>query len=186
MGELKWLVYLVGEPGVGKSTTMAAATARWMRVRVEGRGDPRRWPTRQWFFERPAESQPVAVELGDRRPAFSGTDALPMDAITGAVRYLAAEPEAPVLLGEGARLGVLRFLAAAVEHEWRTHLILLESDQAGARRAARGSRQDPAWIAGAATRARNLHANAPQGVTRHRWAAEEAVSRLGLLLAALA
>jgi MoxR-like ATPase len=83
------LVYLSGEPGAGKSTLMRELTRRYERIpllAVHGApardalvdvdappplsyGEPQRW---------------AAVELGKRRAAFSGTDALPQAVITDA------------------------------------------------------------------------------------------------------
>src|SRR5947208_9892815 len=101
------LIYLIGAPGSGKSTVMAAATAHLHRTALPGR------PARDLLTD---TTGPIAVELGARRGSFSGTDALPMDAVRHAEAWLRdTHPGAPLVLGEGARLGNARFLQAAVQ-----------------------------------------------------------------------
>ncbi|MGH3779813.1 MAG: P-loop-containing protein [Pseudonocardiaceae bacterium] len=159
------LVYVVGEPGVGKSTAMAAATAGWARAALPGQ------PGREALID-PRGYRLVGVELGRRRPGgFSGTDALPMDATVPACRYLRcgrAADETSLLLGEGARLGHVRFLAAAAAAGWVVHLVhILGAELAEQRRVARGNQQDPAWVRGAATRAARLASRPPPDVRVH-------------------
>lgn len=156
------LLYIVGEPGIGKSTLMAELTTGLHRT-------PLRRPVRDLLTR---NGLPVAVELGTRRTRFSGTDALPMDAITTVEPYLAtgdAAMEADLLLGEGARLGNHRFLTAAIRADYRVHLVQLIGPQAaGERRTARGTRQNRRWIDGARTRAHRLLDHAPHGVRTHQ------------------
>ncbi|CAJ61395.1 Mycobacteriophage protein Gp1 (partial) [Frankia alni ACN14a] len=112
------------------------------------------------------------MELGRRRRAFSGTDALPMDAVVAAERYVRsgqAARETALLLGEGARLGCARFLAAAVAGGWTVELVYLHGTEVAAqRRAGRAAGQDERWVRGAATRARRLAEGPPAGVLVHR------------------
>lgn len=153
------LVYLIGEPGVGKTTLMRSATADLVRGLLPGD------PARELLARR--DGRPVAVELGRSRGTFSGTDALPMNAVVVAERHVLhqAEQEAPVLLAEGARLANARFLSAAVGADWRTTLVhVVGPAVAAARREERGTHQDPAWVKGAATRARRLAEDPPAGV----------------------
>lgn len=145
---------------------MAALTARWRllgELPGPGRtllGSPR--------------GQVAAIELGRRRRGgFSGTDALPMAIVGQAESYLRsgqAAAETSLLLAEGARLAVRRFLVAAVESGWDVHLAHLTGppEVAAARRAARGSTQSPSWVRGAATRAARLADDPGPGVTVHR------------------
>lgn len=151
------LVYLVGEPGVGKSTVMARATDTWQRFCHCDH------PRRE-LLHAPGSRQVAAVELGARagrhHAGFPGTDALPMNTVVAVEEWLAsgrAAAEAPLVLGEGARLGVRRFLHAAMRSGWEVHVALLTSTHAARNRAERGSQQDPAWIKGATTRARNFY-----------------------------
>uniref|UniRef100_UPI003F4963E3 P-loop-containing protein n=1 Tax=Pseudonocardia sp. CA-138482 TaxID=3240023 RepID=UPI003F4963E3 len=159
------LIYLVGEPGVGKTTTMAALTSPLNRLGVL------RQPTRTLYTDRLGLI--LAVELGRRRSnGYGGTDALSMSVMGMAERYLLsgqAATETNLLLAEGARLACTRFLSAAVAADWETHLVhLVGPALAAARRDERGSDQDPAWVRGAATRARRLFEEPPPGVATHR------------------
>lgn len=120
-----------------------------------------------------ANGRVVAVELGARAgrhpPGFPGTDALPMNAVVSAENWLRsgqAAGEAPVVLGEGARLGVRRFLDAAIATGWEIHIVLLTSRRAARNRAERGSRQKDSWVKGATTRALRFHDYAAQRVGR--------------------
>jgi P-loop Nucleotide Kinase3 len=165
------LIYLSGEPGVGKSTLMAELTAQWTRAPQPATGGA---PARDVLLaDATAEgihSRAVAVELGRRRDAFSGTDALPSTAIVAAERYLLsglAAAEAPLLLAEGARLACRRFLQAATAAGWHVTLLHMTGPAtAAARRTARAARlvkpeQNPAWVRGRANAAANLAAAAP-------------------------
>lgn len=133
---------------------MAQATADFQR-------HPQKAPLRHDLLVRNGIIE--AAELGARRETFSGTDALPMNAITKAETFL-TETHAPVILAEGARLGVRRFLETAA----RTHavtLFYLTTPHAAAQRASRGTGQNETWVKGASTRARNLAQQDIPGVT---------------------
>jgi predicted ABC-type ATPase len=156
------LIYLVGAPGAGKSTVMAAATERLHRRPLDGH------PARDLLI---GQTGPVAVELGRRRDHFSGTDALPMNAVRYAEQWLRGGPDADIVLGEGNRLGNARFLTAAVDAGLAVVLAHLVVPAAVAieRRAQRAERlgtaeQNPAWVAGATTAARRLAKHPPPGV----------------------
>lgn len=157
------LLYLIGGPGTGKSTLMRKLTAELTRVPINP--GPER-VARDGLFD--GTGGMPAIELGVRRGAFSGTDALPSSVITRAVPWLTAQTEAPLILGEGARLGNARFLTAARDAGYRVTLGVLEHDQADEWRAIRSARlarlQDPAWVKGRFTAVRNLADNAPVGV----------------------
>lgn len=154
------VVYLVGEPGVGKSTAVAAATDGYDRLVVDEQ------PRRELLVG--PDGVVAAVELGARRgrhpSGYPGTDALPMNTITRVEQWLLsgeAAAEAPVVLGEGARLGIRRFVDAALGADWHVDLVhLVDPVVAYARRLGRGSQQSPAWTKGAATRAARIHAYA--------------------------
>jgi hypothetical protein len=158
------MIYLIGEPGVGKTTTMAALTAQFA---VLAQLDH---PGRVLFGTRRTGTV-QAVEIGRRRPGgFSGTDALPMNVIGEAERYVtsgaALAESGGLLLAEGARLGNRRFLTAAVASGWRVTVGHLTGErEAAARRRARGSHQNPGWVTGARTRAARLAADLPDGAS---------------------
>lgn len=154
----KSLIYIVGEPGAGKSTALAAATADWRRF-------PQTAPLAHDLLVGPHDVI-EAVELGKRREAFSGTDALPMNAITKAEQML-ARPPAPVIIAEGARLGVRRFFEHAVSLGYEVTLYNLTTPYAEKQRGERGAEQKESWVKGARTRAANIASAAITGV-HHR------------------
>lgn len=159
---MRRLVYLAGGPGSGKSTLMRRLVQRRGWTRVPG---PDRPFARDWLVD--ADGTVTAVELGRQRAAFSGTDALG-SAVIGTVIPWLANPDAPLVLGEGARLANRRFLAAAVAAGFDTWLVALDHDDADGWRAARAARlgrtQSPTWVAGRVTATRNLAAAPPDGV----------------------
>jgi hypothetical protein len=162
------LVYLSGEPGAGKSTLMAELTRGLYRVPAP----PSEAAPARDLLRRPlgALMEDVAVELGKRRDSFSGTDALPQAVITTAEAYLLtgrASAETSLLLAEGARLANERFLVAALTSGWAVTLVHLDPRGAGEeRRAKRAAElgkppQNPSWVRGRITAARNLTLTAP-------------------------
>lgn len=173
------LVYLVGAPGSGKSTLMARLTAGYSRAVVPPLNYPA--PARDWLLHRRTLAV-AAIELGRRRAHFSGTDALPSNAITLAERWLAMQQEAPLVFGEGARLGNRRFLASAVTAGYGVTLVLLDHPEVTAWRTARsaelGKVQNPGWVAGRTTASRNLADAPPSGVRVLRGHPDDIYERL--------
>lgn len=143
------LIYLVGPPGSGKSTLMSALTRDCLRVTRTDLRLPR--------DELYRNEQRVGVELGRQRGDFSGTDALAMNIHPVACQWIAHADE-PVVLGEGQRLGTRAFLRAAADAGRLVDLVWLDppAEVCQARRAARGSRQNPQWVKAATTRASRL------------------------------
>lgn len=158
------LVYLSGEPGAGKTTLMRELTGRW---RATQHDPDARGPARLMYD---TAGGVVAVELGRRRESFSGTDALPSSVIASAVGYL-SEPEAPLILAEGARLANLRFLNAALDAGHRVVLAHLTNPAIAASRRTRRAvllgvpEQNPSWVKGRRTAAANLAERAPAAAT---------------------
>ena len=148
---MKTLVYLVGEPGTGKSTLMANATKAFVREQVSS-------PLRRDQLTLPASSAMVAVELGGQRGGgFSGTDSLPISAIPFAYEWIGRQREAQVVLAEGAKLANAAFFDAARAAHYRIHLIAAYSRFAEQRRAARAEAlgrplQAESWVKGQITR----------------------------------
>lgn len=146
------LLYLIGQPGSGKSTLCEALTAPLSPSSVEERPFPHIvWPG-------------GVVELGARRPKFSGTDALSMSVQPKVLAWL--EEEAPgLVLGEGDRLANGKFFAAVLTLGWSLQLVRLavSSPVAEQRRYERsqvlGKAQSAAWVAGRITKARHLAAD---------------------------
>lgn len=145
---------MLGEPGVGKSTAVAAATAlRWPRVvAVEDATGP--IPV---LLHVDVEGRVRVEEAGRRRRSFSGTDALAMNVMPRALDWLAGPPRGDVRLAEGDRLASDKFLARAAETHDLTVLWLDASPATlTARREARGSTQAEAWIKGRSTKVHRL------------------------------
>ena len=144
------MLYLVGQPGAGKSTLMAALTA----------GMP--------FVER---KHPVAhldygdrvVQLGRHRSEFPGTDTLGMAAITPVTGWVRSNERPMVLLGEGDRLATPRFFDAgrAAGYEATVVGVAVDTMTIGARRNARTDwHPNEAWLRGRDTKSRKLCAAA--------------------------
>lgn len=144
------LLYLIGAPGAGKSSTMAALTAGLDRV-------PADRPVKHDRLIRPATGEHVGTELGRWRHGFPGTDTLPLNAAPAAAAWVATHP-ARLLLAEGDRLAHMGFLHAAAHAGYRVTVCHLTApaDLLDARCAERGSRQNEAWRKGRATKAANL------------------------------
>jgi energy-coupling factor transporter ATP-binding protein EcfA2 len=150
---VKELVYLIGEPGAGKSTLMCALTDQCARL-------SRRRPFAHDLLVRSREV--VAVELGRRRAAFSGTDALALS-VEPAARSWIAGTDSAVVLGEGDRLATAGFLDAATEAGFTVTLVHCAPSEAVAheRRRLRGSPQDATWVRGRRTKTARLAERAP-------------------------
>jgi hypothetical protein len=182
------LIYLVGEPGVGKSWLFTELTKSFVRTA------PHTPAPRREFLLSPDRASIVGVELGARlgrhHAGYPGTDALPMNAVVAAERWLVsgdAARETPLILAEGARLGVRRFLNAAIAARIDTHVVLVtDPERAAKQRADRGSAQSPSWVRGATTRAVRFYAYALEaGVTAYAYAArspEEVLAGLADLI----
>ena len=142
------LAYICGPPGAGKSTVMAALTARCVRM-------PASFGVPHDILFR--DGHAVAAELGRRREAFSGTDAMAMSIAPAAREWITGVPYRCVL-AEGRRLASMSFLRAAEDAGYQVTLIHLTAPDGvlAARRAARGSTQGEAWVKGSVTAAANL------------------------------
>jgi GTPase SAR1 family protein len=140
---MKYLTYIVGEPGVGKTTLVDRLTAG---SEPETTADP--------FYLRRHDNG--VTELGKAREDFGGTDSLPMSIQPAVQQYLEAVGPA-LVLGEGDRLGNETFFAAAKRLGYTVTVYSLEGSRLAAmRRALRGSDQDATWLKGRATKVRNL------------------------------
>ncbi len=167
MGDQR-LVYLSGEPGVGKSTLMREITSGWERIYLPK--EPGKAPHRDLLFHRGTPGVCCAVELGRLRESTSGTDALEATCITEAEHWLAsgqAARESALILAEGSRLAHRRFLTDAVNTGWRVQLLHLNGPNLAAHRRVARARaldrpeQSQAWVKGRRTAAANLALAAP-------------------------
>lgn len=162
------LIYLVGQPGAGKSALMAQLTAPFDRHSI---GVAEHYPVAHDVLTTRPDGRIVGVELGIRRDLFGGTDALPSSIIEKAVPWIKAAPY-PLVLAEGARLANKRFILAAIEGGYEVTIALLDHPDAElwlAERAERiGRAQNPSWVKGRISASRNLAT----------WADEQAIEVL--------
>lgn len=147
-------LYLIGAPGTGKTTLLAAWTARYKP------GPAQRLHRLLWAEPLTLAGQPLGYRLGQTRHPFGGTDTLGMAVNPDAVEWAAFHPLPPLVCGEGARLANTAFLVALAA---RTRLLVvhLTADTAHDRQTERAQRhgltpQSEAWTKGATTRATNL------------------------------
>lgn len=144
------LLYVIGQPGSGKSTLLAALTAGLEPLSVESK------PFAHIVWG------PGVVELGARREAFSGTDALSMSVQPKVLAWF--EQEAPAyVIGEGDRLANGKFFSGVLGLGWGLELAVLRCSAAVAehrragRAAALGTKpQNPQWLAGRISKTRTL------------------------------
>ena len=141
-------LYLIGEPGIGKSTLMAQLTSTMLAIEQVS-------PIRHilWLD---GYQEPRFAELGARRAnGFSGTDALPMGIQPRATEWIAQRPYRSIL-AEGDRLANDGFFAAVEAAGYKLTVVYLAGSVAAERRIQRGSRQNPAWVRGRITKTERL------------------------------
>jgi P-loop Nucleotide Kinase3 len=141
-------LYLIGEPGSGKSTFMRALTD-------EAIGVPYRKPVAHLLWNQ------HVVELGARRGAFAGTDAMPMNVQPRAVAFLEAYP-CDYWLAEGDRLANDKFFTTVTEMGYQLNVVLIDPGEEVAARRRRqrakfvGKTQNETWVVGRKTKTLRL------------------------------
>lgn len=149
------LLYMIGEPGIGKTTTMAVITAHLTLLGVTDT------PFTHTLYGDHPDGHVTTIEIGKHRPIFGGTDALAMSVITRVETWLHTTPPVPLLLGEGARLSNMRFLNAAAAAGYTVHIAHFTGDTlAHTRRTTRGTTQTDRYITGRRTASTNLATHA--------------------------
>lgn len=156
------LLYLVGAPGVGKSTLARELTQGWDKTLL------RAHPVPHSILGHPVTGRGTGLELGVPRDDFPGTDALAMDIGPRALQFLSAT-YAHFAFGEGSRLATRPLLGGLAGAGVPVTLVYLSGTQEllDERWRARGSKQSLTWRKGAATRAARMAdwAHATPGVT---------------------
>lgn len=153
-------VYLIGAPGVGKSTVMAAlhdelgvwpAVDQWYRLPGYRRPELHVEPLVDML------DQVAGLSLGRTREQFSGTDALSMSASYEAVRWAqdSAADIPELVLGEGARLATVPFLAALSLRVDQLEVVYLQAAETALEDRRSGRTQTPTFLKAASTRAAN-------------------------------
>lgn len=140
---MEWLIYLLGQPGSGKTTLMRAAFQPHLRSTV----------TQPFRYHGLPHG---GILLGDYTPdagTFAGTDRLSMSVQPKVLDYLTTV-RPPYVVGEGDRLGNARFFDALHAAAYGLAILYLDTPQAELerRRALRGSRQSEAWMRGRQTK----------------------------------
>lgn len=160
---MRELVYLIGEPGSGKSTALAALTRPHLAL-------PCRKPFAHIVYAGPGWE---VTELGGKRDAFSGTDVLALNAQPLVLDWLANVKPDPLLRGlnvvaEGDRLANGKFFSGVLAAGWNLTVIrfVVTAEVAAARRVARAAAlgvppQNEAWIRGRITKVARLAADWP-------------------------
>jgi ABC-type cobalamin/Fe3+-siderophores transport system ATPase subunit len=152
---VKHALYIVGEPGVGKSTLVETLVGRAPVITGRKPLAHRTYLT----------TEGGVTELGAREPGrFGGTDALSMSAVVPAEAWVTdgSWHADSMLLAEGDRLACDRFFNALLDGGWKLRIIHLDSpEHAAARRAARAKAmgvppQKDTWLKGRRTKVQRL------------------------------
>lgn len=145
------LTYLIGEPGVGKTTLLTAITDGLPGMAV-------RRPFARTVYDC------GVVALGEARAVFGGTDTLSMSVQPKVVEW-AELPDFDDIVGEGDRLANGKFFTAMRDIGYDLCIVHCVAPQEVAveRRVMRAAhhsidQQDATWLAGRQTKVRNLAA----------------------------
>lgn len=143
------LTYLIGEPGVGKTTLLNAFTEG-----LSGMTVPRPFARRLYDCG--------VVQLGEERAVFGGTDTLSMS-VQPKVLGWAEMPEYPDVIAEGDRLANGKFFQGMRDLGYNLCIVhcIAPSEVIAERRLMRAAQhevkpQDPIWLKGRETKVHKL------------------------------
>lgn len=145
-------VYLVGEPGSGKTAAMTALLSRYEIGEWENLD--KGWGVERLYIENVLKG----THLGVTRPSFGGTDALALHTQPLGIRWLESGPvTGGRIYGEGARLASPNFMMALAKLG-PVDVWLLDGDLEvfSDRRDKRNHEFKPQFVKGARTRAHRL------------------------------
>lgn len=151
-------MFVIGEPGVGKSTLTGKAFGHLERAEVDHQAAG--GPMRELLWQ---GSELLGCELGRRAgkhpEGYPGTDTMSMTAITGVDDWLrAGADDLKVVVLEGTRVANKRFVEAAIAGDHHLMIFYLYGPEAARqRRVERGSQQNPQWLKGRQTAATNFY-----------------------------
>lgn len=148
---MKRAMYLIGQPGAGKTTALGLALRGLAVYRM-----PK--PIAHVVYTPTYGSDHVlGVQLGTLRDDFGGTDALALGVQPAAEKFVRGL-RVDSLVAEGDRLANDKFFAALVEAGWELQVVWLDvpDELAAQRRAERGSKQNAAWVKGRQTKVLRL------------------------------
>lgn len=167
------LLYVIGEPGVGKSTTIAFLLNGLQKIEAYDETVP--------YVVRSNFGKEVCITLGKDRDDFPGTDTLKMNILPEACEWIKTVSPERTVIGEGDRLAHPRFWNAAKEagHQVRVvALITQDPGTAAKRRKARGSNQDASWLKSRGTRVDRLISSYPVKIIEASGSIEEIAKTL--------
>ena len=142
----KTLIYLIGEPGSGKSTLIREFTKDW-------EAQPFKTPIPHIVYS--FNGEVMAVQLGADHPTFPGTDRLSYSVHAKATAFVSDSPFATII-GEGDRLTTTGFITGVTGRN--IVLVLLDAERAtlAERRNTRGTEQNETWLRSRRTKVNNL------------------------------
>jgi hypothetical protein len=139
----KELLYVIGQPGAGKSSMMLSALHGLPYVMLDK-------PVPHLRYER-------GIQLGTMQNGFPSTDTLALNIQPAVLRWLRSDAPA-LIVGEGDRLANDAFFQGVEAAGYVLTVVYLHTpnDEAERRRRHRGSQQNAAWVKGRQTKVERL------------------------------